>query len=63
MTEKPSNPLDEADVKVILANDRSSYRQKPTETEGKIKKLAEDIKKQTWVKEIDTGLVLVLRLK
>lgn len=54
--EKPSNPLDEADIKVIMTYGRSPYAQKLMETENEIKKLVEDIKKQTGVKESDTGL-------
>ena len=43
MAEKLSNPLDEADIKVMMTYGRSPYAQKLAEAEGEIKKLVEDI--------------------
>lgn len=54
--EKPINPLDEADISLLMRYGRGPYAKKIQETEADITKLANDIKAMAGVKESDTGL-------
>ena len=54
--EKPSKPLDETDIQVMMRYGRGPYAMKIQETEGDIKKLGEEIKSLSGIRESDTGL-------
>lgn len=54
--EKPINPLDEADITLLMRYGRGPYSKKIQDIENDITKLSTDIKAMAGVKESDTGL-------
>ena len=54
--EKPINPLDEADITLLMRYGRGPYSKRIQDTEADISKLSTDIKAMAGVKESDTGL-------
>ena len=54
--EKPINPLDEADINLLMRYGRGPYSKKIQATEADITKLGTDIKAMAGIKESDTGL-------
>ena len=54
--EKPINPLDEADINLMMRYGRGAYAKRIQELEGDISSMSNEIKSMTGVKESDTGL-------
>ena len=54
--EKPINPLDEADINLLMRYGRGPYSKKIQATEADITKLGTDIKAMAGIKESDPGL-------
>ena len=54
--EKPINPLDEADINLLMRYGRGPYAKRIQDTESDISKLSTEIKSMAGVKESDTGL-------